>query len=86
MGTHLKVLNESNPMDTNKTGFWWFSKSLRPCALDESSFKIQRVKSLHSHPNYIVFLLTDQVMVQNLTESHQTNEAIEMPSNMCLTC
>ena len=31
-------------MNTNMTGFSWFSKSLRPCALDESSLSIGKVK------------------------------------------
>ena len=26
MGTHLRVLSESYPMNTNMTGFRWFSK------------------------------------------------------------
>ena len=26
MGTHLRVLSKSFPMDANKTGFQWFSK------------------------------------------------------------
>ena len=26
MGTHLTVLSESYPMNTNRTGFTWFSK------------------------------------------------------------
>ena len=26
MGTHLRMLSESYPMNTNKTGFRWFSK------------------------------------------------------------
>ena len=26
MGTHLRVLSESSPMNTNITGFRWFSK------------------------------------------------------------
>ena len=26
MGTHLRVLNESYPMNANMTGFKWFSK------------------------------------------------------------
>ena len=35
MGTHLKVLSESYPMNTNKTGFGWFSKKFpHPCALE----------------------------------------------------
>ena len=36
MGTHLRVFSESYPMDTNMTGFRWFSKILRSCALDDS--------------------------------------------------
>ena len=28
MGTHLRVLSESYLMNTNMTGFWWFSKNL----------------------------------------------------------
>ena len=44
MGTHLRVLGESYPMYTNMTGFGWFSKILCPCALDESSLSIGRVK------------------------------------------
>ena len=35
MGTHLKVLSKSYPMNTNMAGFRWFQKSLRSCALDE---------------------------------------------------
>ena len=36
MGTHLRVLSESYPMDTNMTGFRWFPNILRSCALDDS--------------------------------------------------
>ena len=36
MGSHLRVLSESYPMDTNMTGFRWFSKILLSCALDDS--------------------------------------------------
>ena len=43
MGTHLRVLSESYPMNTNMTGFRLFSKSLRFCALDDSSLSIGRV-------------------------------------------
>ena len=47
MGTHLKVLSESYPMNTNMTGFRRFSKKkLRHCALDESSLIIRRVKDI----------------------------------------
>ena len=45
MGTHFTVLSESYPMNTNMTGFRWFSKILNPCALDESSLFIGRVNS-----------------------------------------
>ena len=44
MGTHLRVLNESFPMNTKMTGFRWFSKTLHPCALDENNLSIGRVK------------------------------------------
>ena len=45
MGTHLRVLNESYPMNTNMIGLRWFSFFfLRPCALDEGSHSIGRVK------------------------------------------
>ena len=43
MGTHLKVLRESYPMNTNMAGFRWFSKIF---ALGESSLSIGRVKIL----------------------------------------
>ena len=50
MGTHLRVLNESYPMNTNMTGFRWFSqKSLSLCALDENSLSIGRVKNIEVH-------------------------------------
>ena len=41
MGTHLRVLNESYPMNTNMTGLRCFSKIY---ALGESSLSIERVK------------------------------------------
>ena len=44
--THLRVLSESYQMNTNMTGFGWFSKSLHRCALDKSSLLIGSVKSL----------------------------------------
>ena len=43
MGTHLRVLSASFPMNTNMTGFRIFQKSLRPCALGESTLSIGRV-------------------------------------------
>ena len=44
MGTHLRVLCENDPMDTNMTGLDGFQKSMHPCALDASSLSIRRVK------------------------------------------
>ena len=44
MGTHLRVLSESFPMNTNMTGLDGFRKSLRSCALDERSLSIERVE------------------------------------------
>ena len=41
MGTHLRVLSESFPMNTNMTGFG----SLRHCALDKGSLGIGRVNA-----------------------------------------
>ena len=45
-GTHMRVLSDSFQMNTNMTGFRWFSKSLCTCALDESSLSTGRVKVL----------------------------------------
>ena len=46
LGTHLRVLNESYPMNTNMTGF---QKSLLPqCALGENSLSIGRVNAYSS--------------------------------------
>ena len=50
MGTHLRVLNESYPMNTNMTGLRWFSKTLHPCTLDESSLSIGRVLQAYLTP------------------------------------
>ena len=45
MGTYLKLLSESYPLNTNKAGFRWFlKKSLHPCALNKSSLSIGRVQ------------------------------------------
>ena len=35
MGTHLRVLKESYLMNTNMTGFRWFSKIFAFCALEQ---------------------------------------------------
>ena len=49
MGTHMRVLMESYPMNTNMTGFRWFSKkSLHHRPLDKSSLSIGRVKGTQS--------------------------------------
>ena len=52
MGTYLRVLSESYPMNTNTTGFRWFSKIFAYCALDVSSLSIGRVKGLGRHGKY----------------------------------
>ena len=56
MGTHLRVLGESYPKNTDMTGFRWFPKIfVRPCTLDESNIRIGRVnhnkqfKQINSH-------------------------------------
>ena len=43
MGTHLRVLSESYPMNTNMTGFIWYIKSLHMFALDKSRLSIKKV-------------------------------------------
>ena len=44
-GTHRRVLSESFPINPNMTGVRLFlKKTLRACALDESSLSIGRVK------------------------------------------
>ena len=45
MVTDLRVLIKSFHMNTNLTGFGWFSRSLQSCALNESSLTIGRVKA-----------------------------------------
>ena len=40
MGTHLRVLSKSYPVNTNMTGLDGFRKTLRPCTLAESSLSI----------------------------------------------
>ena len=55
MGTHLKVLSESFPMNTNMTCLDGFQKSLCSCDLDESSLSIGRVNSTcaaQKHPDH----------------------------------
>ena len=48
MGTHLRVLSESYPINIKMTEFeCFFQKSLRPCALDVGSFSIRMVNEGH---------------------------------------
>ena len=58
--THLKVLSESFPMNTNMTGFRRFQKLLRPCASDESSLSTGRVNT-----NYSMVIVTALVTSSN---------------------
>ena len=54
MGTHLRVLVRSYPINTNMTGFRCFSKILRPCALDESRLSIERVKAILTNLEFFI--------------------------------
>ena len=47
-GSHLGVLSEGYPMNNNTTGFRWFSKIWRPCALYGGSLSIGRAKDLET--------------------------------------
>ena len=52
MGTHLRVLDESFPMNTKMIGFRWFSKILEfLCHIDKSNLSIERVKQKHYWDN-----------------------------------
>ena len=54
MGTHLRVLSESYPMNTNMTGFRWFSKIfVSLCLMDESSLSFGRAKCLDDTDNAV---------------------------------
>ena len=46
MGTHPRVLKESYPMNTNRTGFKYFPKTLHLCAFNEIGLSIGRVNSI----------------------------------------
>ena len=51
MGTHMKVLNEYNPMNTNMAGFRWFSKSFAfLCVGRKLSLSTGRVKRIVTCP------------------------------------
>ena len=60
MGTHQRVLSESSPKNTNRTGFKWFKK-LRLCAFDESNLSIGRVKL-----DMVSSELSDQVFIPHV--------------------
>ena len=69
MCTHLKVLNESFPMNTNMTGFGWFAKIFASlCALYESSLSIGRVKGFGF--SHILKPLSHAVATINVTDEH----------------
>ena len=57
MATHLRVLRESFPMNTNMMGFRWFSKTLHPCTSDISSLSIGRVNFSCSQVLDVVLLM-----------------------------
>ena len=46
MGTHLRVLSESHPMNTNMRGFSWFSKTLCSCAWRKVASALEGLKIL----------------------------------------
>ena len=43
MGTHMRVLSKSYIMNTNMTGFYWFSKIFASLCFSEGSLSIGRV-------------------------------------------
>ena len=53
MGTHLRVLSESYPMNTNMTALGGFQKSSPLCALDESSLGIGRVNPSNAEATFV---------------------------------
>ena len=85
MGTRLRVLSESFPMNTNLTGLrWFFRKKIHPCASDESSLNIERVKvgshckerAMHGHVDNILGNTSKAVklsILQGLTVDTKTS-------------
>ena len=52
------------------TGFKWFSKTLHPCALDESSLSIGRVnEQIDVHGSYLAFLTVMSITACNLVRA-----------------
>ena len=71
MGTHLMELSESFPMNTNMTGFRWFSRIFASlCELDESRLSNGRVNlhlrgAVHLELNAaIMFLLKARIAIK----------------------
>ena len=60
VGTHLRELRESFPMNTNMTGFRWFSKNFVFSSLDESSLIMERVKKSLCKGGLFVYYLDNQ--------------------------
>ena len=46
MGTHLKELSESYPMNTTRQGLDVFQKSVRSCALDELNLALKGLNKI----------------------------------------
>ena len=68
--THLRVLSESYPINTNMAGFRWFSIIFMSyCALDESIFSIGRVR-------YVVKCLTcDHIWNATMLFTHRKHNS-----------
>ena len=62
-------------MNTNMTGFRWFSKTLHPCVLDENTLSIIRVKQC-------------KVCIKNKTQSLLGGEVFgaDLQKNSLLVC
>ena len=61
MGTHLKGLNKSFPMNTNMAGFKRFSKLSAFLYFNESTLSIQGVKSMNCISYILLALSTDEM-------------------------
>ena len=86
MGTHLRVLSESYPMNTNMTGLQWFSKIFASfCGLDESSLSIGSVKTMVVEVAMSQNPTTDNGLstfpAYDTTSAHNPHKAPFNPSN-----
>ena len=80
MGSHLRVLSESYPMNTYMTGFKWFSKkSLLPGSLDENSLGIRRV-NFHQAVLMQYKSLSSDAKIVFLYASLSTEDQLEIPT------